>query len=111
MLRSIELFIWQVHGFAYTEDPNRSSLVLLSDPSAEEDGFLDASEVVQLRFKADLVILSACDTAVGPIEGEEGIATLARAFLLAVAKSVISILWSVDDTFSYVLMKQFVSVR
>ena len=96
-----------VHGFADPEHPNRSALVLLSDPAAGEDGFLEASEIVQLRIKADLAILSACDTAVGPVEGEEGIATLARAFLLAGAKSVVSTLWSIDDTYSFVLMKQF----
>jgi CHAT domain-containing protein len=96
-----------VHGFANTTDSNRSALVLLSDPSVGEDGFLQASEIVQLRLNADLVILSACDTAVGPVEGEEGIATLSRAFLLAGARTVVSTLWSIDDTFSLFLMKQF----
>jgi CHAT domain-containing protein len=96
-----------VHGFADRAYPDRSALILLSDPSAAEDGFLEASEIVQFRIKANLVILSACDTGVGPIEGEEGISTLARAFLLAGAKSVISTLWSIDDTYSYVLMKHF----
>lgn len=96
-----------VHGFSSTKDPNLSALLFLSDPSAGEDGFLQASEIVQLRLGAELVILSACDTAVGPVEGEEGIATLSRAFLLAGAKRVISTLWSVDDTFSLFLMKQF----
>lgn len=96
-----------VHGFASKTDPNRSALVLLSDPSAGEDGFLQASEIVQLRLNADLVILSACNTAVGPVEGEEGIATLSRAFLLAGAKGVVSTLWAIDDTFSLSLMKQF----
>lgn len=96
-----------VHGFADRDYPDRSALILLSDPSAGEDGFLEASEIVQFRIRADLVILSACDTAVGPIEGEEGTATLARAFLLAGAKSAISTLWSIDDTYSFVLMKHF----
>ncbi len=86
---------------------NRSALVLLSDPAAGEDGFLQASEIVQLPLKSDLVILSACDTAIGPLEGEEGIAALSRAFLLAGARSVVSTLWSIDDTFSLFLMKQF----
>jgi CHAT domain-containing protein len=79
----------------------------LSDPAAGEDGFLQASEIVQLPLKSDLVILSACDTAIGPLEGEEGIAALSGAFLLAGARSVVSTLWSVDDTFSLFLMKQF----
>jgi len=96
-----------VHGYASTTERNRSALVLLSDPAAGEDGFLQASEIVQLPLNSDLVILSACDTAVGPIEGEEGIAALSSAFLLAGARSVVSTLWSIDDTFSLFLMKQF----
>jgi CHAT domain-containing protein len=60
-----------------------------------------------LRLNTDLVVLSACDTAVGPIEGEEGIAALSKAFLLAGARSVVSTLWSIDDTSSVLFMKQF----
>jgi len=98
-----------VHGYASTTERNRSALVFLSDPGAGEDGFLQAAEIVQLPLNTNLVVLSACDTAVGPIEGEEGIATLSRAFLLAGARTVISTLWSIDDTFSLFLMKQFYS--
>src|SRR5258708_28930251 len=57
-----------VHGFADSTFPDRAALVLLSDRLAGEDGFLQASEIVQLRFDADLVVLSACDTAVGPLQ-------------------------------------------
>ena len=96
-----------VHGFASNVDPNRSALVLLSDPATGEDGFLQASEIVQLRLNADLVILSACDTGVGLIEGEEGIAALSRAFLLAGAKAVVSTLWSINDAYSLVVMTHF----
>jgi CHAT domain-containing protein/tetratricopeptide (TPR) repeat protein len=96
-----------VHGFASAADPNRSALVLLSDPAAGEDGFLQASEIVQLHLNADLIVLSACDTAIGPEEGEEGIAALSRAFLLAGAKAVVSTLWSINDAYSLVVMKQF----
>ena len=96
-----------VHGFASPIDSEQAALVLLSDPAAGEDGLLYAAEIVQLKLNADLAILSACDTAVGPVQGEEGIETLSRAFLLAGAKDVISTLWPVDDTFSLFLMKQF----
>jgi CHAT domain-containing protein len=96
-----------VHAFASNADPNRSALVLLSDTAAGEDGFLQASEIVQLHLNAELVILSACDTAIGPVEGEEGIAALSRAFLLAGAKAVVSTLWSIDDTYSLELMTRF----
>jgi CHAT domain-containing protein len=96
-----------VHGFADSTFPDRAALVLLSDQSAGEDGFLQASEIVQLRFDADLVVLSACDTAVGALQGQEGIATLSRAFLLAGARTVVSTLWQIDDSSSLYLMKRF----
>ena len=53
------------------------------------------------------VVLSACDTAVGPLQGQEGIANLSRAFLLAGARTVVSTLWQVDDSSSLFLMKRF----
>lgn len=62
---------------------------------------------MQLHTNADLVVLSACDTAVGRLQGQEGIANISRAFLLAGAKSVVSTLWSTDDIFSAYLMKHF----
>jgi CHAT domain-containing protein len=81
--------------------------VLLSDPKHDEDGFVEASEIVQLPLHAELVVLSACNTAVGPLEGQEGIATLSRAFLLAGARTVVSTLWSVEDQSTLYLMKSF----
>jgi len=61
---------------------------LSSDAAAGDDGILQANEVVQLNINADLVVLSACDTAVGRLQGQEGIANLSHAFLLAGAKTV-----------------------
>jgi CHAT domain-containing protein len=96
-----------VHAIANEKQPDRAALVLLSDPTHDEDGFLEASEIVQLPLHAELVVLSACNTAVGPLEGEEGIATLSRAFLLAGARTVVSTLWSVEDESTLYLMKNF----
>ena len=96
-----------VHGFADPVFPDRAALVLLTDRAAGDDGFLQSSEVADLRFNADLVVLSACETAVGALEGEEGIANLSRAFLLSGARTVISTLWQVDDDASLFLMKHF----
>ena len=98
-----------VHAVVNEIQPDRTALVFLSDPVRGEDGFLQASEVVQLPLDADLVVLSACDTAVGPIQGEEGVETLSRAFLLAGARTVISTLWSIDDDSTLFLMKSFYS--
>lgn len=98
-----------VHGFANDPDPNQAFLALLPDAAAGEDGLLHASEIAMMRINANLVVLSACDTGVGPIEGEEGISTLSNSFLLAGARAVISTLWSVEDTSSLLLMKEFYS--
>ena len=101
------MFHLAVHAVVNEARPDRAALVLLSDPVSGEDGFLQTSEVVQLPLNADLVVLSACDTAVGPLQGEEGIETLSRAFLLAGARTVISTLWSIDDNSTLFLMKSF----
>jgi CHAT domain-containing protein len=95
-----------VHAFS-SDNPDRASLVVLSDPSNGDDGFLQASEIVQIRIPAKLVVLSACETNVGPIQGEEGISALSTAFLLAGARTVVSTLWPVEDQTSFTLMKAF----
>jgi CHAT domain-containing protein len=98
-----------VHGFADDPDPDKASLALLPDAAAGEDGLLQASEIAMMHLHANLVVLSACDTAVGPIQGEEGISTLSNSFLLAGARAVVSTLRSVDDASSLFLMQRFYS--
>ena len=96
-----------VHGIANEMRPEHAALVFLSDPAQGEDGFLQPSEIVQLPLRADLVVLSACDTAVGALEGQEGVANLSSAFLLAGARTVVSTVWSLDDDSTLYLMKVF----
>jgi len=96
-----------VHGTASPDDAEKAALVFLSDPTADEDGILEVPEIVRLHLRSDLVVLSACDTAMGMLQGEEGVSNLARAFLLAGARTVVSTLWSIDDSFSATLMKNF----
>jgi CHAT domain-containing protein len=64
-------------------------------------------EITQLSLSANLVTLSACNTATGKLEGEEGVDGLAEAFLLAGAKSVVGALWNVDDSATDTLMRSF----
>jgi len=96
-----------VHGIADEKNPQRAALILLGDTRSNEDGILQANEIIPLQMNADLVVLSACDSAVGRLQGEEGIANLSRAFLLAGSRTVVSTLWSVDDTAALYLMKRF----
>lgn len=95
------------HGFADTKFPERAALVLLGDAGAGEDGLLQPREIARYNLNARLVVLSACDTAVGPTLGQEGVVNLARAFLVAGAGAVMTSLWPVDDTLSASLMRAF----
>jgi CHAT domain-containing protein len=95
-----------VHGVANTAFPDRAALVLGGSADSGEDGLLQVREIRDLSLRADLVTLSACDTGSGKLLGQEGIASLERAFLLAGAKSVFASLWPADDTFTIALMKR-----
>jgi CHAT domain-containing protein len=96
-----------VHGFADTQYPERSALVLGADPQSSDDGLLQVREIIRLRLNAELTTLSACDSGVGKLQGQEGINNLVESFLVAGSKSVVASLWSADDTFASVLMEQF----
>ncbi|WP_417523505.1 CHAT domain-containing protein [Marinovum sp.] len=73
-------------------------------PTAEDDALLTASEAAQLKLSADLVILSACDTAGSDgTPGAEGLSGLARAFIYAGARAILVSHWPVDDYAASVL--------
>lgn len=99
---------YATHALANPKRPDRAAILLRSDPP-RSDGFLEFREILGLKLNSQLVVLSACDTAVGRLQGEEGIANLTRAFLIAGSNSVVSTLWSISDTYSLYLMKQFYS--
>jgi CHAT domain-containing protein len=96
-----------VHGFADTQYPERSALVLGRDSNSDDDGLLQVREIIRLKLNADLATLSACDTGVGKLQGEEGITNLVEAFFVAGARSVVASLWSADDTSTRALMEKF----
>ncbi len=95
-----------LHGFGDVVEPDRAGLVL-APGGPNEDGLWQAREIRRSRLDADLVTLSACETGVGRLEGEEGIMNLAQTFLIAGAKSVVASLWDADDRSTATLMKHF----
>ncbi len=95
------------HGFSDTQFPERSGLVLGVDPNSRDDGLLQVREIIRLHFNADLVTLSACNTGVGKLQGEEGITNLVEAFLVGGSKAVVASLWSADDIYTSALMERF----
>jgi hypothetical protein len=68
-------------------------------------------ELYALRFDADLVTLSACETALGKVESGDDVVGSTRAFLYAGTNAVISTLWSVDDRATFRLRYYCVSRR
>jgi CHAT domain-containing protein len=76
--------------------------------SGREDGLLTAEEISLLDLsKVDLVVLSACETALGKAEAGEGVLGLRRTFRQSGARCVISSLWSVKDRTTNLLMQRF----
>ena len=76
---------------------------------SENDGYLSIPEIMRLKLKADLVVLSACETAQGEALPGEGVYGMPYAFLLAGANNVISSLWSVNDKTTEAFFIEFYS--
>ncbi len=93
------------HGLVNDDRPLSSSLAISAD--AEHDGFLTCLEILRLHVPADLVVLSACETAKGRIYATEGVVGLTLSFFVAGAPRVICSLWNVDDDATRVLMTRF----
>ena len=99
------------HAVLDSRFPLDSALVL-APPEVEhpgsDNGLLQAWEIYErLRTNADLVTLSACDTALGKESGGEGLVGLVRAFHFAGARSVLASLWSISDRSTPSLMAGF----
>jgi CHAT domain-containing protein/tetratricopeptide (TPR) repeat protein len=106
-LDQFRILHFATHGISDSEYPDRAALILGWDPRSSEDGLLQAREISALRLNAELVVLSACETGEGRIEGQEGVASLSRAFFTAGTRSVVATHWAVDDTATLALMKSF----
>jgi len=93
------------HGFVDAEQPLLSCVVVA--PGKREDGLLTALDVMGLDVRADLVVLSACETGLGKYQSGEGVMGLARAFLIAGAPRLLVSLWRADDEATRALMGEF----
>ncbi|HKD18807.1 MAG TPA: CHAT domain-containing tetratricopeptide repeat protein, partial [Thermoanaerobaculia bacterium] len=95
------------HGLSNQDNPGRAALLLAASPGDQEDGLLQAREISSLALGNALVVLSGCETARGRILSGEGVQSLARAFFVAGAPSVVASLWNVRDEATEKLMTGF----
>ena len=95
---SARVLHFATHGIIRDDRPFESFLALAGPAAAaSDDGRLTMGEVYGLRLNAELVVLSACRSAAGPVTGD-GIVGLTRGFFSAGTPSVIASLWDVPDS-------------
>ena len=102
---AFEFLHFACHGTFDPQQPLASGLLLAAD--SENDGMFTVGEIYETRLDADLVTLSACETALGKIAGGDDVVGFTRGFLFAGVNSIVSSLWKVDDRATSVLMQAF----
>ena len=107
-MQTAQLIHLASHGYLEPTDifseGYRSSIALT--PSETDNGFLTVSEVMKMKLKAELVVLSACDSGQGIVTGD-GIMGLSRAYLTAGVPTAVVSLWPVSDRATAILMVNF----
>jgi CHAT domain-containing protein/Tfp pilus assembly protein PilF len=107
LLKQARWIHFAVHGFLNEERPEYSGLLLAREDDPAYNGLLQVYEIFNLELTADLVVLSACDTALGKNVSGEGLLGVSRALLYAGAASVVVSLWQVSDASTSDLMVRF----
>jgi CHAT domain-containing protein len=99
------------HGFLNSRHPELSGIMLslVDEQGREQNGFLRAHEIYDLKLPAELVVLSGCRTGLGREVRGEGLIGLTRAFMHAGAARVMVSLWDVHDEATAELMARFYS--
>ena len=96
------------HGILDGINPLYSNLVLsqsASDPG--EDGLLEAREIMEMRLKADIAVLSACQTGGGRVSRGEGVIGMSWALFMAGCPTTVVSQWDVETTSTAKLMVEF----
>jgi CHAT domain-containing protein len=105
-----EIIHFATHGlFEYLNENIPGAITFTPDPNdtnTNDNGFLTAREIIDLQLKANLVVLSACDTGRGRITGD-GVIGLSRSFLIAGTPSIVVSLWAVNDRSTASFMGEF----
>ncbi len=100
-----------IHLGTHTEinnvSPILSRLVLSKDAGSSDDGYLHAYEIYNLPLRAELAVLTACETGVGMKSGSEGMLSLAHSFAYAGVPGIVMSLWQIDEKTSAEVVEYF----
>jgi len=104
-----QIIHFATHGIINNEHPELSGIILslVDTQGNRQNGFLRLRDIYNLNLNAELVVLSACRSALGKDINGEGFIGLTRGFMYAGSKSVIASLWKVDDQATAELMEHF----
>ena len=108
-LRNYRMIHLATHAVLDTQRPSLSGVVLslVDERGRPQPGYLRAIDIYGMDLSAELVTLSACQTAIGREFKGEGMVGLSRAFMQAGTKRVVASLWKVDDYATAELMTHF----
>jgi CHAT domain-containing protein/tetratricopeptide (TPR) repeat protein len=109
VLRDYRILHFAAHAISDNVHPELSGIVLslVHRNGATQDGLVRLLDIYEASLPADLVVLSACQTAIGKDVPGEGVMGLARGFIAAGAARVVASQYKVDDEATGELMRAF----
>ena len=108
-LGDYQIVHFATHGLINNQHPDLSGVVLslVDEQGRAQNGFLRLYDIYNLKLNADLVVLSACQTALGKEIKGEGLVGLTRGFMYAGSPRVVATLWRIDDRATAEMMRRF----
>jgi CHAT domain-containing protein len=106
-LRQFSILHFAAHGYVDNEVPQNTGIALAFIDG--NSGYFTVADALELDLDAELVVLSACETARGELRPGIGVQSLARAFMYSGTRSVVASLWQVEDTAAAETMTGFYS--
>jgi CHAT domain-containing protein/tetratricopeptide (TPR) repeat protein len=96
-VEGFDILHYAVHAILDDRNPMYSRLIFAKSSAVNDDGWLEAREVMDLSTTASIVVLSACDTARGKDEAGEGVIGLSWAFLAAGSRAIVATKWKAQS--------------
>jgi len=108
-LKQYRIVHFATHSLINSRHADLSGIVLslVDQEGKPQNGFLRLYDIYNMNLSAELVVLSACQTALGKDVKGEGLVGLTRAFMYAGASRIVASLWRTEDRATAVLMSRF----